>query len=199
MSGRSLSRSPLARWAVAHCRSLQSACEKERGTSPADVPRSAPTRPWNTNRRRRTASQSQRNPGPQASGCSARHRGFEPLTYSSGGRRFSRVSRGKDAVPWSPCPVRVPTRLQRDRRSSAPSCLLAPPKHVDHTGPHAADLPRPSQSPPFRARRRCGASGPAHPHLASRETRRGDRPRSGRGGTVEEPRDDEGAGRGLYG
>ncbi len=38
----------------------------------------------------------------------ARHRGFEPLTYGSGGRHALRVSRGKDAVPWSPCPVRVP-------------------------------------------------------------------------------------------
>jgi hypothetical protein len=29
-----------------------------------------------------------RNPGPEASECPARHRGFEPLTYGSGGRAF---------------------------------------------------------------------------------------------------------------
>ncbi len=65
-------------------RSLRSACEKERGTSPAvsrEVLRPVGHEPPNAN------PSHARNPGPKASECSARHRGFEPLTYGSGGGR----------------------------------------------------------------------------------------------------------------
>ena len=42
----------------------------------------------------------------------ARHRGFEPLTYGSGGPSFSRVARGKYGFRACPCPSRVPIELE---------------------------------------------------------------------------------------
>ena len=57
----------------------------------------------------------------------ARHRGFEPLTYGSGGRDDLRDSLGKNAVSWRPCPSRVPRRHRaRRRRPAAPPAVRGP-------------------------------------------------------------------------